>query len=150
MPRIQIPASNRGLISTFGQYSNRTSTSFSGIFGTATFPNRSLSNLNMGNYGSGNFLFWLNIANSNTSGGVVLITSPWTEISSGTGLIGHNRQVFTGSINTITIQCSLNYGFSFRGWFTLPSGGTLITSANTVNVGFDHPNFNNVWYAQYN
>jgi hypothetical protein len=150
MPRIQIPANNRGLISTFGQYSNRNSTSFSGILGTATYPQRSLSNLNIGNYGSGNFLFWLNIANSNASRGFVIITSPWVEQSSGTELIGNNRQVFTGTQPNISISCNVNYGFSFRGWFTLPSGGTLISSSPSNTVRFDHPNFNNVWYAQYN
>jgi hypothetical protein len=148
MPRIEIPANNRGLISTFGQYSNRSSTSFSGILGTATFPNRSLSNLNIGNYGSGNFLFWLNIGVNNGENGRVSITSPWSETSSGTTLIGFNRQVFTGTIPSITITAIVNYGRSFSGWHTLPSGGTLITTQQTVNVRFDHPNFNNVWYAR--
>ena len=60
-----ITSTNRGLISTFGQYSNRSSSSFSGIFGTATYPQRSLSSLNVNYYVPGNPLIWINIATSN-------------------------------------------------------------------------------------
>jgi hypothetical protein len=149
MPQIQIPASNRGLISTFGQYYNRSSNTFSGILGTATYPQRSSSNLNISYYGSGSFLYWINIATSNSTKGSVSITSPWSETSSGTSTIGNNRQAFSGAFGTIAIQCNVNYGFTFNGWYTLPTGGTFIAPGNSQTIGPGHPYINSVWYAQF-
>lgn len=150
MGRTLIPANNRGLISTFGQYYGRTSSSFSGIFGTATYPNLALSNRNINYYGSGSYLFYLNLASSNSTKGSVSITYPWSETSSGTSLIGNNRQVFTGAYTSISIACNVVYGYSFKGWYTLPVGGTLITTSNAVNVSYTHAYYNSVWYAQFN
>lgn len=148
MGRTAIPANNRGLISTFGQYYNRSSSSFSGIFGSATYPNRALSNLNMG-YVGGGYCFYLNIATSNSTAGSVSITYPWSETSSGTSLIGNNRQTLTYIHGYIAIMCNVSYGYTFKGWYTLPSGGTLITSTKTVNVYYNDAYYNNVWYAQF-
>jgi hypothetical protein len=149
MPQIQIPANNRGLISTFGQYYNRTSTSFSGIFGTATYPQRSLSNLNMNYYNSGAYLYWINIATSNSTKGSVSITSPWSETSSGTSTIGNNRQVYSGVYGNMSITCNVNYGYTFTGWYTLPSGGTLISTGLEQIIGPNNAAINTVWYAQF-
>jgi hypothetical protein len=152
MGRVAMSANNRGLISTFGQYTNRTSSSFSGIFGTATYPNRALSNLNINYYG-GNpsvYVFWMNLASSNSTKGSVSITYPWSETSSGTSLIGHNRQSFSGAFGYINIQCNVTYPYTFKGWYTLPSGGTLITTSNSVNVYPTDTYISTVWYAQFN
>lgn len=145
-----IPANNRGLISTFGQYYNRGGSSFSYIFGFSTYPQRSSSSLNINYYGSGNYLFYLNIGSSNPTKGSVSINYPWSETSITTSVIGNNRQVFTGVYNYIGIQCNVNYGYTFKGWYTLPSGGTLITTQNVSNVNYAHPYQNSVWYAQFN
>lgn len=145
-------ANNRGLISTFGQYYNRTGNTFTSIFSISTYPNRTNSNLNIDYYG-GNptvYMFYLNIATSNSIKGSVSINYPWSETSSGTSLIGNNKQSFTGAFNYIGIQCNVVYGYSFRGWYTLPSGGTQITTQNVYNVNYDHPYYNSVWYAQFN
>lgn len=150
MGRIQIPATNRGLISTFGQYYNRTSSSFSGIFGTATYPNLPLSNRNINYYASGGYLFYLNIASSNSTKGSVSITYPWSETSSGTSLIGNNRQVYTSIYGYIAISCNVVYGYTFKGWYTAAVGGTLITTSNAVNVYYTDAYYNSVWYAQFN
>jgi len=151
MGRVAMSANNRGLISTFGQYTNRTSSSFSGIFGSATYPNRALSSLNINYYGGAPsvYVYWVNIASSNSTKGSVSITYPWSETSSGTGLIGHNRQSFSGAYNYISIQCNVTYGYSFKGWYTLPSGGTLITCANSVNIYPTDGYISTVWYAQF-
>jgi hypothetical protein len=148
MGRTAIDAT-KSLIGTFGQYYNRSSNSFSGIFGSATYPNRALSNLNM-NYVGGGFCFYLNIATSNSTKGSVSITYPWTETSSGTSLIGHNRQSFSGAFGYINIQCNVTYPYTFKGWYTLPSGGTLITTSNSVNVYPTDTYISTVWYAQFN
>lgn len=151
MGRILIPTTNRGLISTFGQYYNRTSSSFSGIFGTATYPFRSLSNLNINYYGGGtNYMFYLNFASSDAVKGAVSSTYPFSSTASGTNVAGNDRQVFTGVYTYITITCSVTYGYTFKGWYTLPVGGTLITTTNTVNVSYTDAYYNNVWYAQFN
>jgi len=154
MPRITIPATNRGLISTFGQYYNRTSNSFSGILGTATYPNQPLSNTNLGYsaYGTGTgSLFWINIANSNATKGSVSITYPWSETASGTSTIGNNRQIVVGTYGYIGINCFTNYGYTFIGWYTLPTGGTLISSSSSVNIYPDGYTsyLSTVWYARY-
>ena len=151
MGRTAMSANNRGLISTFGQYYNRTSNSFSGIFGTATYPNRSLSSLNINYYGGSTsvYMYYLNVATSNSTAGSVTINYPWSETSSGTSTIGNNRQVFTGAYNYIGIQCNVSYGYSFKGWYTLPSSGTQITTQNVYNVNYDHPYYNTVWFAQF-
>lgn len=129
-----ITSTNRGLISTFGQYSNRTNSNFGAILATATYPNRTPSSLNIDYYVPGNPLIWINIATSNSTKGTARIIYPWSEISTGTGLIGHNRQAYTGTYSYISIACSVAYGYTFTGWWTLPSGGTQITSANSVNL----------------
>jgi hypothetical protein len=152
MGRVAMSANNRGLISTFGQYYNRTSSSFSGIFGTATYPNRALSSLNIDYYGGSPsvYVFFLNIATSNSTKGSVSITYPWSETSSGTANIGNNRQAFSGAYNYINIQCNVAYGYTFKGWYTLPVGGTLITTGNSTNVYPTDGYINSVWYAQFN
>lgn len=149
MPYVYIPSTGRSLTSTFGQYYNRSSNSFSGIFGTATYPQRSLSGVNINYYTAGNYLFYLNIASSNSSAGSVSITYPWSESSSGTSTIGNNRQVYTGTYPYLSITAFSNYGYTFKGWYTLPSGGTQITSANTTNVYYTTGYPNTVWYAQW-
>jgi hypothetical protein len=149
MPQIQIPANNRGLISTFGQYYNRSSNTFSGIFGTATYPQRALSDLNINYYSSGLYLFWINIATSNSTKGSVSITSPWSETSSGTSTIGNDRQVYSGVYGNISITCNVTYGYTFNGWYTLASGGTSIAPGLEQTIGPNHPYINSVWYAQF-
>jgi hypothetical protein len=94
-------------------------------------------------------MFYLNIATSNFTKGYARILYPWTEQSSGTGLIGNNRQTYTGTYPYIAIACTVNYGYTFNGWWTLPSGGTQITSANSVNVYYNDGYYNNTWYAQF-
>jgi hypothetical protein len=141
-----ISSTNQGLIGTYGQYYNRTSSSFSGIFGTATYPNRGLSSLNM-RYVSAGYCFYLNVATSNATKGTVSITYPWSETSSGTSTIGNNRQNLTQIYNYIDIRCNVNYGYTFTGWYTLPSSGTLITSQNIYGV--TPTNYQGVWYAQF-
>ena len=149
MPQIQIPASNRGLISTFGQYYNRSSNTFSGIFGTATYPNRALSNLNIDYYSSTYYLYWINIATSNATKGSVSITSPWSETSAGTSTIGNNRQVYSGVYGSMGITCNLTYPYVFNGWYTAASGGTAIAYSLSENISPNHPYINSVWYAQF-
>ena len=148
MGRTAIGSTNMALIGTFGQYYNRSSSSFSGIFGTATYPNRGLSSLNM-NYTNSGYCFYLNIATSNSSAGSVSITYPWSETSSGTSTIGNNRQVLTNIYGYIAITCNVSYGYSFKGWYTLPSGGTQITSGNSTNIYSTDAYYNTVWYAQF-
>lgn len=149
MGRTLIPSTSRGLISTFGQYPNRSSSSFSGIFGTATYPQRSLSSLNIDYYTNGNYMFYINIATSNFTKGYARILYPWSEESTSTSLIGNNRQTYTGTYPYIAIACTVNYGYTFTGWYTLPSGGTQITSANSVNIYSSDAYYNTVWYAQF-
>lgn len=129
-----ITSTDRGLISTFGQYSNRSSSSFSGIFGTATYPQRSLSSLNVNYYVPGNPLIWINIATSNFTKGYARILYPWTEQSTSTSLIGHDRQAYTGTYTYISIACTVNYGYTFNGWWTLPNGGSVVSYSNTLNL----------------
>ena len=148
MPLTTVPATNQGLISTYGQYYNRTSNSFSGILGSATYPNRSLSNLYL-RYVTSGYCLYLNIATSNSTKGSVSITYPWSETSSGTSTIGNNRQVLTSIYTYIGITCNLTYGYTFKGWYTLPSGGTQITTAQTFTVAYNNSYVNNVWYAQF-
>ncbi len=138
----------KSLIGTFGQYYNRSSNSFSGIFGSATYPNRSLSNLNM-NYVGGGYCFYLNVATSNSSAGSVSITYPWSETSSGTSTIGNNRQTLTYVFGYIAIVCNVTYGYTFKGWYTLPSGGTQITTSNSTNVYPTDAYYDTTWYAQF-
>lgn len=149
MPKVFIPSNNRGLISTFGNYYNRSSTSFSGILGTATYPQRALSSLNINYYTVGSTVWYINIATSNPTKGTVSITSPWGETSSGTTTIGNNRQAWSGGVTNIFILCTVSYGYTFTGWYTLPSGGTLITSTNALNVNVNNPMIDTVWYAQF-
>lgn len=149
MPKVAVPSNNRGLISTFGQYYNRSSNSFSGILGTATYPQRSLSSLNINYYTVGSYVWYINIASSNATKGSVSITSPWSESSSGTSTIGNNRQAYSVVYQNIAITCFTNYGYTFKGWYTLPSGGTLITSTNTLSVNINNPMIDTVWYAQW-
>lgn len=137
---------SRALIGTFGQYYNRTSNSFSGIFGSATYPNRALSNLNLAYVSTGVCMF-LNVATSNSTKGTVSITYPWSETSSGTSTIGNNRQVLTAIYSYINIQCNVAYGYTFNGWWTLPSGGSQISSSNNFSVTAG--NYQGVWYAQF-
>jgi hypothetical protein len=150
MGRTLIPSTGRGLISTFGQYYSRTSNSFSGIFGTATYPFRSLSNLNINYYTAGNYMFYLNFASSDAVKGAVSSTYPFSGTASGTNVAGNDKQAYTGTYTYITITCSLNYPYTFKGWYTLPVGGTLITTSATVNVSYTDTYYNNVWYAQFN
>ena len=94
MGRTAIGSTNQGLIATWGQYYNRSNTNFSGIFNFSTYPNRSLSSLNMA-YTTSGYCFYLNIATSNPTKGSVSITYPWSETSTTTSPIGNNRQVIT-------------------------------------------------------
>jgi hypothetical protein len=144
MAQTQIPASNRGLISTFGNYYNRSSNSFSGIFGTATYPQRSLSNLNINYYGT-SILLYVNAGSSNATKGSVSITYPWSETSSGTSLIGNNRQALLSTYGYIALQANTNYPYGFNGWYTLPVSGTLITTSQAPSVG--NGSYTGVWYA---
>jgi len=144
MAQTSIPANNRGLISTFGQYYNRTSNSFSGIFGTATYPQRALSNLNIDYYGTSTLLY-VNIGSSNATRGSVSITSPWSETSSGTELIGNDRQALSSVYGYIGITANTNYPYVWNGWYTLPSGGSLITTSQGTSVGVG--SHSGVWYA---
>ena len=149
MPQIQIPASNRGLISTFGQYYNRSSNAFSGIFGTATYPNRGFSDMDISFYDSPYYLYWINIATSNSTKGSVSITNPWSETSSGTSTIGNNRQVYSGVYGSMGITCNLTYPYVFNGWYTAASGGTAIAYSLSENISPNHPYINSTWYAQF-
>lgn len=144
-----ITSTNRGLISTFGQYTNRSSNSFSGIMGTATYPQRSLSSLNVDYYVPGNPLIWFNIATNDPVKGYVRILYPWTEESSGTSLIGHNRQAYTGVYSYISITPVANYGYSFNGWWTLPSGGSVISYGTTLNLDASQGLSRTTLYAQF-
>lgn len=141
-----ISSTNQGLIATYGQYYGRSSSSFSGIFNFSTYPNRALSNLNM-RYVSAGYCFYMNIATSNPTKGSVSITYPWSETSVTTSLIGYNRQVLTQIYNYIDVRCNVNYGYTFTGWYTLPSGGSLITTQNIYSI--TPSNYQGVWYAQF-
>lgn len=149
MGYIGIPSMSRGLISIFGQYTNRSSSSMSGIFGTATYPQRSLSNLTNSYYVAGNPLIWINIATSNATKGYVRLIYPFTETSSGTSLIGHDKQAYTGVYTYITITCVENYGYTFNGWWTLPSGGSRIFNTLTVNLSANDCYSYSTLYAQF-
>jgi hypothetical protein len=144
MAQTSIPANNRGLISTFGQYYNRSSNSFSGIFGTATYPQRALSNLNIDYYGTSTLLY-VNIASSNATRGSVSITYPFSETSSGTSNIGNDRQVLASYYGYIGIQANTNYPYSFIGWYEYPFGGALISSSQYSSIGIG--SYSGVWYA---
>jgi hypothetical protein len=142
-----IPSTNQALIGTYGQFYNRSSSSFSGIFNFSTYPNRALSSLNM-RYVVGGRCLYLNIASSNPTKGSVSITYPWSETSITTSTIGNNRQVLTQIYGYMDIRCNVNYGYSFKGWYTLPSSGTLITTQNLYSVFTS--DYQGVWYAQFN
>jgi hypothetical protein len=147
MAQTQIPANNRGLISTFGQYYNRSSNSFSGIFGTATYPQRSLSNLNMGYFSSGTYMIYVNAASSNSTKGSIAITYPFSQSSSGTSIIGNDRQVHASTYGYIGLQAYTNYGYTWKGWYTLPSGGTFLSDYVGPSIGVG--SYTGVWYAQW-
>ena len=43
-----------------------------------------------------------------------------------------------------TLPTPTRTGYTFKGWFTASAGGTQVTSATTVTIGYDH-----VLYAQW-
>jgi hypothetical protein len=143
-----IPASNRSLISTFGNYYNRSSNAFSGIFGSSTYPLQSLSNMTVSYYQSSTYLIYCNIASSNSTKGSVSITYPWSETSSGTSTIGNNRQATEYYYGSISINANTNYPYTWNGWYTLPSSGTLISNQKSNNIG--NGSYTGVWYAVWN
>jgi hypothetical protein len=117
-----------------------------------TWPGLGSNNLNIGYYrGAGNYFFYLKVFNTDGVKGTVSITYPWSQSTSVTnGYVGGSRQAWTPTYSYITVTVSVNYGYTFDGWWTTPSGlGTLISSASTINVFFDSTYRDNIWYARY-
>ena len=70
--------------------------------------------------------------------------------SSSTGKIGFQGQFISNTAPYFNIQASAGSGYNFDGWYTSPSGGSLITSSNNYNAyyNFSVLILNNNWYAR--
>lgn len=156
MANTQINSTNRGLISTFRNYYYPSSNSFSGIFGFSTYPQQVPGSSNVlaaggskiSYYGSGSYLLYFQISSTNPTKGSVSITSPWSETSITTSAIGGNRQLLQSIYGYMTIQANTNYGYTFNGWYTQPSSGTLITTSPSVSLNAG--SYQSPWYAIWN
>ena len=84
-------------------------------------------------------------------------TSPWfsgpnnsQSTSSSTGKIGFQGQFISNTAPYFNIQASAGSGYNFDGWYSSPTGGTLITTSNNYNAYYNYLtvyNYNN-WYAR--
>lgn len=151
MATTQLTTSNISLRSFFNYYgaptSNMSTYDVMGYYGTAiTYPYRGVPNLNFGYYGN-TYLFYIQAVNTNNTKGSVSITYPFGQGPSGSS-VGSGKQVVTSTYQYITIQVTVNYGYSFKGWYTSPSGGTLLSTSTTLNVYYTNPT--SIWFAQYN
>lgn len=156
MPVSALSNTNLALSSFFNYYgapgANRSLYTAISTTTAVTYPSDGTSNLNMGTYATaGSFLFYLKANNTNGTKGTVSITYPWSQSTSVTnGEVGISKQVWTSVYTYITVAVSINYGYSFKGWYTASTGGTLISTATSVNVAFNSTYRDNIWYAQYN
>lgn len=154
MPNILLGTTNQSLNGKLNQFYNAPGTNVSQLTteNVATYPHLGTTNLSLGYYkGASNYLFWNQFYNTNGTKGTVSITSPWTESTAVTnGSIGLGKQAFSAVYTYITVTVSVNYGYSFKGWYTLPTGGTLISASATYNFAYNDAYINTTFYAQYN
>ena len=147
MAQTVVPANNRGLISTFGNYYSRTSTSFNGILNTATLPNQD-DNSSMGFFSTGDVLLYINVKSTNATKGTVSITYPFSITSTGTEFIGNDQQVSEQTYGEISFQSNAIYPYTFNGWYDAETGGTLLDT-NRFQAIFDGV-YTGLWYARWN
>lgn len=125
---------------------------FNTVFGSGSavsYPSYS-SNMKLSLY-KGGTLFYLKVVNTNGTKGTVSITYPWSQSTNVTnGYVGGSKQCLVSIYSYITISVSVNYGYSFKGWYTAATGGTLINSTQNQQVPYTHAYRDFVWYAQYN
>jgi uncharacterized repeat protein (TIGR02543 family) len=158
MPRIAVTG-EIAMRGTLSQFYNAPTSNISLFNGTdalnyRTYPQQFASappptNLRLGYYRTGTWLFWMKAVNTNGTKGTVEVTSPYSESNSGTnGEVGNGRQ-FLDSLS-ISFRCSVNYGYTFNGWYTAASGGTLVSSSSSVSIGATSTYINDILYARYN
>lgn len=146
MPRIQIPTNNIGL----GAICNRGGTSTVSLAtnkSVTTYPTQSSPYRVRGEYVNPNFYFYVYVATSNSTKGTVNITYPWSE--NGTA-VGTTRQVFTGAYSSISISCSVNYGYSFSYWSASYPGGPVISYSNSYSISYNGSYYDTSIYANFN
>ena len=131
MPRISIGTTNIGQASTTNRGSTSQS-SLSYIMGVQTYPLQTGDYL-LANWTSG-YYFWTYVSTSNSNAGNVSITYPWSETANNVGAI---NQVFTGAYNYITIQCNVNYGYTFNYWSAGYPGGPTVSYSNPYNLYYN-------------
>lgn len=145
MPRIQIPSSNIGL----GAICNRGGTSTVSLAtnkNTVTYPNQSSPYSVRGGYVNPNFYFYVYVATSNGTKGSVNITYPWSENGSS---VGSTKQVYTGVYSSISISCSVNYGYSFYYWSASYPGGPAISYSNSYDISYNGSYYDTTFYANF-
>lgn len=151
MALVLLPATNRTFNTHYFKYWAAPTINLSMYtLGTVTYPVQN-TNITMGTsfLTTGTYLFSLRVTNTNFSKGSCSITSPWTETTnSGVIVIGYNRQISTAYQSYIQVTVTPIYPYTFKGWYSAYSGGTLLTTTATVNVAYN--NGYDDWYAQWN
>lgn len=153
MPRLAIPQNNYGLQSIMSQFTGAPTSniSFNTNRSVYTYPlSNSGQQTSFNNFNYPNWLFWIQVYNTNASKGSAGVTYPWTSTGTSTTTnYADAKQVFTGAITIITISCTPTYPNTFKGWYNAATGGSLYTTSATYNVFWNGPPLDS-YYAQYN
>lgn len=108
------------------------------------------------------YFFYLKAVNSSQAGALTIgMTTPAASVgygapyspsstSSALGAIVQNGGHVSAQSSYFALTAVVNSGYTFNGWYTASSGGSLITSSTNYNVYYNYSNLinNNIWYAQ--
>ena len=67
-----------------------------------------------------------------------------------TGVIQNNTQIISNTQSYIRVRATPSPSYSFSGWYTAPSGGSVITVSSDYNAYYNYDNVinNDIWYAR--
>jgi len=140
MPVLLIGPSDFNIATEFTQLIGVSSTnaSFKNILEDTDPQIGGLSNFSMNYYnGVNTYLFNLAIQSSNGTRGYVEVIYPWYEASTGTTIIGNNKQAFEAYSGSIDIRATGIYPYSFSYWYESSSATFYYTS--TLAFAYSDP-----------